>query len=199
MFFAQDMGRALIRELFVKTLTRPTASIRFGHIAAKSIEPFATGGGVSESTAGEEDTGTDWTGSAVMAERGIAVSERFGGMRFFGAHILLSHADYLFGLGRWAEAEAAARRAEESEPLGTNQILAQEMLARLALARGRRDEYLGTLVDAWLAEGGAARAVRAGEAYVDVGTLHGWHEALALLAARARAQAAGLGAEAGAP
>src|SRR6266511_6212980 len=52
-----------------------------------------------------------------------------------------------------------------------------------ARARDKRDAYLGTLVNAWLAEGGRASAVRAGEAYVDVGTLHGWHEALALLQA----------------
>ncbi len=52
-------------------------------------------------------------------------------------------------------------------------------------ARGERDQYVGTLVNAWLAGGGRARAVRAGEAYVDVGTLHGYHEAHALLRARA--------------
>ena len=46
---------------------------------------------------------------------------------------------------------------------------------------GRRDEYMGTLVNAWLARGGTARAVRAGEAYVDVGTLHGYREAIRLL------------------
>lgn len=46
----------------------------------------------------------------------------------------------------------------------------------------RRDEYLGTLVNAWLATGGKARGVRAGEAYVDVGTLHGYREAIRLLA-----------------
>jgi hypothetical protein len=48
----------------------------------------------------------------------------------------------------------------------------------------RGDEYLGTLINAWLAEGGRARAVRAGEAYVDVGTLNGYREALRLLAAQ---------------
>jgi dTDP-glucose pyrophosphorylase len=46
---------------------------------------------------------------------------------------------------------------------------------------GRRDEYVGTLVNAWLARGGRARGVRAGEAYVDVGTLHGYREAMRLL------------------
>jgi glucose-1-phosphate thymidylyltransferase len=50
--------------------------------------------------------------------------------------------------------------------------------------RGARDAYVGTLVNAWLARGGMARAVPSGEAYVDVGTLHGYHEALALLRER---------------
>jgi glucose-1-phosphate thymidylyltransferase len=48
-------------------------------------------------------------------------------------------------------------------------------------APDRGDEYVGTLVNAWLARGGTARAVRAGEAYVDVGTLHGYREAIRLL------------------
>jgi glucose-1-phosphate thymidylyltransferase len=48
--------------------------------------------------------------------------------------------------------------------------------------RGRSDEYMGTLVNAYLARGGTAVAVRAGEAYVDVGTLHGYREAIRLLA-----------------
>lgn len=47
---------------------------------------------------------------------------------------------------------------------------------------GRRDEYIGTLINAWLARGGVARGVRAGDAYVDVGTLNGYREALRLLA-----------------
>ncbi len=55
-------------------------------------------------------------------------------------------------------------------------------LHALWLERGRRDEYLGTLVNAYLARGGEARAVRAGEAYVDVGTLNGYRAALELLA-----------------
>jgi dTDP-glucose pyrophosphorylase len=46
---------------------------------------------------------------------------------------------------------------------------------------GRGDEYFGTLVNAFLARGGKAIATRAGQAYVDVGTLHGYREALRLL------------------
>lgn len=57
-------------------------------------------------------------------------------------------------------------------------------LAELWLQRDRRDPYVGTLVNAWLAAGGRATAVRAGEAYVDVGTLGGYREALRLLEAR---------------
>jgi glucose-1-phosphate thymidylyltransferase len=49
---------------------------------------------------------------------------------------------------------------------------------------GRGDEYIGTLVNAWLARGGVACGVRAGTAYVDVGTLHGYREAIQLLARR---------------
>ena len=55
---------------------------------------------------------------------------------------------------------------------------------RLWEARGRRDEYIGTLVNAWLAEDGTAFGIAAGESYVDVGTLHGYREAMRLLAAR---------------
>ncbi|HLP06582.1 MAG TPA: sugar phosphate nucleotidyltransferase [Opitutaceae bacterium] len=54
-------------------------------------------------------------------------------------------------------------------------------LHRLWREPGRGDEYLGTLVNAYLARGGEAQAVPAGEAYVDVGTFHGYHEAISLL------------------
>jgi hypothetical protein len=47
--------------------------------------------------------------------------------------------------------------------------------------RGERDEYVGTLVNAWIAGGGRTSAVNAGERYIDVGTLHGYREAMTLL------------------
>jgi glucose-1-phosphate thymidylyltransferase len=47
--------------------------------------------------------------------------------------------------------------------------------------RRRRDEYIGTLVNAYLAEGGEVMAVAAGTDYVDVGTLGGYREAMRLL------------------
>ena len=52
--------------------------------------------------------------------------------------------------------------------------------------RDPRDEYFGTLVNAYLALGGRATGVCAGEAYVDVGTLHGYREAHQLLDSRRR-------------
>jgi dTDP-glucose pyrophosphorylase len=47
--------------------------------------------------------------------------------------------------------------------------------------RGGTDAYIGTLVNAYIHAGGKATAARAGEAYVDVGTLHGYREAMRLL------------------
>lgn len=51
-------------------------------------------------------------------------------------------------------------------------------------ARDCQDEYLGTLVNAYLAHGGEAVGLRAGDAYVDVGTFDGYREALKLLGNR---------------
>jgi len=55
-------------------------------------------------------------------------------------------------------------------------------LCRFWIARDRQDEYIGTLVNAWLASGGTAVRIKAGEAYVDVGTLNGYRAAIGLLA-----------------
>ena len=57
-------------------------------------------------------------------------------------------------------------------------------LHRLWLSREPRDEYIGTLVNAWLARGGHAVGVKAGEAYIDVGTLAGYRDAINLLSQR---------------
>lgn len=54
----------------------------------------------------------------------------------------------------------------------------------LWLARERQDEYIGTLVNAWLAAGGSAFGIPAGEDYVDVGTLNGYREAIRALERR---------------
>jgi dTDP-glucose pyrophosphorylase len=52
----------------------------------------------------------------------------------------------------------------------------------------RQDEYFGTLINAWIAQGNQALGVRAGDEYVDVGTLNGYRHAMQMLA---RGNAAG--------
>ena len=47
--------------------------------------------------------------------------------------------------------------------------------------RERQDEYFGTLVNAYLAAGGRGTGIKAGESYVDVGTIDGYRTAMALL------------------
>ncbi len=54
-------------------------------------------------------------------------------------------------------------------------------LHALWLARERRDEFFGTLVNSYIAGGGRAVGIRAGEAYVDTGTLNGYRAAMRLL------------------
>ncbi len=55
-------------------------------------------------------------------------------------------------------------------------------LSALWQRRGCSDEYIGGLVNAWIAEGGAALAVPAGTSYFDVGAMDGYMEAMRLLA-----------------
>jgi glucose-1-phosphate thymidylyltransferase len=50
----------------------------------------------------------------------------------------------------------------------------------------RGDEYVGTLVNAWLARGGEAFGVKAGSDYVDVGTFNGYRAAIDLLSRMSR-------------
>jgi glucose-1-phosphate thymidylyltransferase len=48
--------------------------------------------------------------------------------------------------------------------------------------RDCRDEYFGTLVNGYIEAGGRGIGVKAGESYVDVGTVNGYRKAMALLA-----------------
>ena len=58
-------------------------------------------------------------------------------------------------------------------------------LHALWLERERQDEFIGTLINAWLALGHQAWGVRAGNSYVDVGTINGYREAMRLLGGQA--------------
>lgn len=56
------------------------------------------------------------------------------------------------------------------------------------LWKNRGDEYLGTLINEYLARDGRAYGFKIGESYVDVGTLNGYREALRLLDANCPAE-----------
>jgi glucose-1-phosphate thymidylyltransferase len=90
----------------------------------------------------------------------------------------------LDGAGRVAEIEVKRPDASSRWIWGAFKVPGRVFpaLRRLWIARGRADEYFGTLINAYLADGGTALGVRAGAAYVDVGTLNGYRAAMALLA-----------------
>jgi dTDP-glucose pyrophosphorylase len=58
--------------------------------------------------------------------------------------------------------------------------------------RNKSDEYVGTLVNEWIARGGAAWSARAGTKYFDVGTMDGYLEAMQELSEPAAATGARL-------
>jgi glucose-1-phosphate thymidylyltransferase len=59
--------------------------------------------------------------------------------------------------------------------------LVLEQLYELWLERERTDEYIGTLLNAWIARGGVAYGLRLGSTYFDVGTMNGYLEAMRIL------------------
>ncbi len=66
---------------------------------------------------------------------------------------------------------------------GAFKLSGQELISlrRLWRERNQHDQYFGTLVNAYLAQGASALGIKSGEKYVDVGTLHGYHEAVQVL------------------
>jgi dTDP-glucose pyrophosphorylase len=70
-------------------------------------------------------------------------------------------------------------------------------LRALWYARACADEYFGTLINAWLTQGGRAVGIKAGTDYVDIGTLNGYRAALTLLSSVADRDAPTLGWPAG--
>jgi NDP-sugar pyrophosphorylase family protein len=57
-------------------------------------------------------------------------------------------------------------------------------LHQLWIERERSDAYVGTLVNEYIARGGAVSSIKAGSAYFDVGTLDGYRQAMRLLDGR---------------
>lgn len=87
--------------------------------------------------------------------------------------------------GNIREIEVKAESPRSRWIWGALKVQAQTLSELFALwqERGQRDEYLGTLINAYLARGGVAKGHRVGRSYVDVGTLHGYREATRLLEA----------------
>ncbi len=97
-----------------------------------------------------------------------------------------------------ADAEGRVRRIEVKQPAPSSRWVwgafrlppgCLHRLHALWRARGESDEYFGTLVNAWIENGGEAFGARSGESYVDVGTLHGYREAVTMLGGRSSAPA----------
>src|SRR5690348_3889759 len=85
--------------------------------------------------------------------------------------------------GRVEEIQVKTTLARTKWVWGAFKIPAEELsaLRDLWLARGKKDQYLGTLVNDYLSRGGQAWSIQKGQKYVDVGTLHGYREAVQLL------------------
>ncbi len=91
----------------------------------------------------------------------------------------------LDGDGVVVEVQVKQKRASTNWVWGSFKLSGAVLseLHGLWLRRGRGDEYVGTLVNAYLKEGGRAVGVKGGRSYVDVGTINGYREAMRLLAA----------------
>lgn len=87
------------------------------------------------------------------------------------------------GDGRVTEIQVKSARARSEWVWGAFKMPGGvfHALHRFWRSRPEPDEYFGTLVNAWLAEGNEAIGVRAGTFYADVGTLEGYQKVMQLL------------------
>jgi glucose-1-phosphate thymidylyltransferase len=83
--------------------------------------------------------------------------------------------------GRVEEVQVKSSTARTNWIWGALKMPASVLAELHEIWRERHDEYLGTLINEYLARGGQARGFKIGEAYVDVGTLNGYREALRVL------------------
>lgn len=85
--------------------------------------------------------------------------------------------------GRVSEIQVKMEGAKSNWIWGAFKMTGRVMhdLHLLWCRRERRDEYIGTLVNAYIEAGGTASGVPAGRAYVDVGTFNGYRAAIRLL------------------
>jgi dTDP-glucose pyrophosphorylase len=64
---------------------------------------------------------------------------------------------------------------------GSDGAVLDVQVQRAEPGRERRDQHLGTLFKAYIESGGDVAGIPAGEAYVDIGTIGGYRDALVLL------------------
>ncbi len=83
--------------------------------------------------------------------------------------------------GRVIEIEVKQPAPRSNWVWGAFKMPAATLRSLHALWLGRGDQYIGTLVNSWLAQGGEAWAVRAGRSYIDVGATEGYFEAVRML------------------
>lgn len=83
--------------------------------------------------------------------------------------------------GRVLEIQVKQADARSKWVWGAFKMPASDFVSLHKLWKQRGDEYIGTLINAWLERGGSAWAVRAGESYIDVGATDGYFEAVRLL------------------
>jgi glucose-1-phosphate thymidylyltransferase len=85
--------------------------------------------------------------------------------------------------GSVREIQVKSRNASSGRIWGAFKLTGEILNGLLELWRQRdcRDEYFGTLVNAYLEKGHRARGVGAGRVYTDVGTLDGYREAIRLI------------------
>ena len=85
--------------------------------------------------------------------------------------------------GRVEEIQVKQENAASEWVWGAFKLTGRHFRALYELWRERRgsDEYIGTLVNAYLETGAEVYGVKRGDAYVDVGTLHGYREAVRVL------------------
>ena len=83
--------------------------------------------------------------------------------------------------GRIVEVQVKSAHASSNWVWGALKMPGSVLAELHHIWRERHDEYLGTLINEYLARGGRAWGFKIGESYVDVGTLYGYREALRLL------------------
>jgi glucose-1-phosphate thymidylyltransferase len=105
--------------------------------------------------------------------------------QFFDAVVTDAH-------GRVSEIQVKQKNARSNWIWGAFKLSGRTLRELYDLWRKpyRGDEYIGTLVNAYLAAGGRATAARIGTGYVDVGTVQGYRRAMTLLSTERRSDQA---------